>query len=58
MLLLPDGSYVVHVVTSSGEQHVHVSAGFAVTGAGEGGGPGGVPPSGAPPSAPGATTSS
>ena len=31
-MTLSDGSYVVHVVTSSGEQHVKVSKTFTVTG--------------------------
>ena len=30
---LPDGSYLVHVITSSGEVHVAVSKDFKVTGA-------------------------
>lgn len=42
---LPDGSYVVHVITSKGEYHVHVSKDFKVTGADQGGpGRGGPPP--------------
>ena len=36
---LPDGSYVVHVITSGGEQHVLVSKDLEVTGT-EQGGPG------------------
>jgi hypothetical protein len=32
VMKLDDGSYVVHVMTSSGEQHVKVSAKFKVTG--------------------------
>jgi hypothetical protein len=32
VMQLDDGSYVVHVMTSSGEQHVKVSAAFKVTG--------------------------
>lgn len=32
VMQLDDGSYVVHVLTSSGEQHVKVSAAFKVTG--------------------------
>ena len=40
---LGDGSYVVHVITSSGEYHVFVSKDFKVTGA-DTGGPGGPPP--------------
>lgn len=48
-LKLPDGSYLVHVITSdgSGEVRVLVSADFAITGTQEGGRPGGPP--GAPP---------
>lgn len=55
VLKLSDGSYVVHVITSSGEVHVKVSKAFVVTGVEQGGGP----PQGAAPSttAP-ATTSS
>jgi hypothetical protein len=34
---LPDGSYVAHVITSSGEYHVLVSKDFEVTGAQQGG---------------------
>src|SRR4051812_35055178 len=43
---LPDGSYVVHVIRSNGEIHVHVSKAFTVTGTDTGGpgGPGGPPP--------------
>ena len=42
---LSDGSYVVHVITSKGEYHVHVSKAFEVTGADQGGpGRGGPPP--------------
>jgi hypothetical protein len=53
VMKLPDGSYVVHVITSSGEYHVHVSKDFTVTGADQGGrgGPGGG-------GAPGASTKS
>ena len=40
---LDDGSYVVHVITSAGEEHVAVSKDFEVTGADQGG-PGGAPP--------------
>jgi hypothetical protein len=50
---LPDGSYVAHVMSSSGEYHVAVSKDFKVTGARQGGpgagGPPGAPPSGAAP---------
>jgi hypothetical protein len=64
---LPDGSYEVHVITSSGEYHVAVSKGFQVTGAqqggpggpggagGAGGVPGGAPPSGSIPASPGSS---
>lgn len=46
----PDGSYVVHVITSSGEQHVAVSKAFQVTGTVQGGPPqGGMPPQGGTP---------
>jgi hypothetical protein len=53
---LPDGSYVVHVITSNGEVHVLVSKQFTVTGADTGGPPAGVgvPPAGA--AAPGTTS--
>ena len=44
---LPDGSYVVHVITSSGEVHVAVSKDLRVTGTERGGPPAGAPPSGA-----------
>jgi hypothetical protein len=40
VMQLQDGSYVVHVITSSGEVHVAVSEHFEVTGVDEGG-PGG-----------------
>jgi hypothetical protein len=47
VMKLPDGSYVAHVITASGEYHVHVSKDFKVTGADQGGprggGPGGAP---------------
>ena len=53
VMKLGDGSYVVHVLTSSGEQHVAVTKDFKVTGAQQGGpgggGPGGAPPAGAAP---------
>ena len=47
IMQLPDGSYVAHVITSSGELHVTVSKAFKVTGT-EQGGPGGsgMPPGG------------
>jgi hypothetical protein len=57
VMKLDDGSYVVHVVTSSGEQHVLVSASFRVTGVQQGpphGFRGGAPGNGTPPSGPGA----
>jgi hypothetical protein len=44
VMQLQDGSYVVHVITSNGEQHVTVSKQFKVTGAQEGGPGGGAPP--------------
>ena len=44
---LQDGSYVVHVIQSSGEVHVLVSTAFKVTG--HQAGPGGVPGGQAPP---------
>ena len=53
IMQLPDGSYVAHVITSSGEVHVAVSSDFKVTGTEQGGPPtGGTPPSGSatPPS--------
>jgi hypothetical protein len=60
VMQLPDGSYVVHVITSGGEVHVAVSTAFAVTGTQQGP-PGlqGGPPSGTPPAAaaPGSTSS-
>jgi hypothetical protein len=40
VMKLPDGSYVVHVITSSGEVHVRVSKSFQVTGIDQGGPPG------------------
>ena len=39
VMQLPDGSYVVHVITSSGEVHVSVSKSFQVTGTEKGGPP-------------------
>ena len=53
VMKLPDGSYMVHVLTSGGgEYHVAVSKDFAVTGAQQGGpgGSGGPPQGAAPPS--------
>ena len=55
---LPDGTYVVHVLSASGEYHVHVSKDFKVTGAdqrgpgGPGGAPGAAAPGAIPPAAP------
>jgi hypothetical protein len=54
VMKLSDGSYVVHVITSRGEQHVTVSKDFKVTGTQQGGpgghdGAPGAPPSGAAP---------
>jgi hypothetical protein len=47
VMKLDDGSYVVHVITSSGEYHVAVSKDFKVTGAQQGGpGASGAPPAG------------
>jgi hypothetical protein len=54
VLKLPDGSYLAHVISSSGEVHVLVSSDFKVTGVQQGGPPGGgggAPPAGAPPAA-------
>jgi hypothetical protein len=50
VMKLDDGSYVVHVITSSGEYHVSVSKDFKVTGAQQGvpGGAQGSPPGTAP----------
>ena len=56
VMQLPDGSYVVHVITSNGEYHVHVSKSFGVTGADQGG-PGGAPGGGTPGAAPSGKTS-
>jgi len=50
VMKLSDGSYVVHVVTSSGEVHVKVSKAFAVTGVEQGGPPAGAAPSSSTPS--------
>jgi hypothetical protein len=57
---LSDGSYVVHVIQSSGgEVHVKVSKDFAVTGTETGPPAGAAPPSGAaPPASNGTTTQS
>jgi hypothetical protein len=49
---LPDGSYVVHVIGTNGEVHVHVTKDLRIDGT-DTGGPGGMPP-GAP--APSGTT--
>ena len=47
IMQLADGSYVAHVITSSGEVHVAISKDFKVTGTEQGGPPvGGTPPSG------------
>ena len=43
VMKLPDGSYEVHVITSSGEKHVEVSKDFKVTGVQTGGPPHGHP---------------
>ena len=50
-MMLPDGSYEVHVISAGGEVHVLVSKAFRVTGT-EQGGPG-APPAGGSQSAPG-----
>jgi hypothetical protein len=56
VMQLSDGSYVAHVITSSGEVHVAVSKDFQVTGTEQGGPPmGGTPPSGATPPSGGTT---
>jgi hypothetical protein len=52
VMKLPDGSYVVHVITANGEYHVTVSKDFQVTGADQGG-----PGAGGPPGARPGTTS-
>ena len=59
VMKLPDGSYMVHVLTSGGgEYHVAVSKDFKVTAAQQGGpggpagAPGGAPPSGSIPASP------
>ena len=60
VMQLPDGSYVVHVITSSGEDHVAVSSAFQVTGVEQRGGFGGRGGVGGPNDnggAPGVTTS-
>ena len=45
---LPDGSYVVHDITSNGELHIGVSKEFKITGTDAGGPPrGAAPPQGA-----------
>ena len=51
VMKLPNGSYVVHVVTSKGEYHVTVSRDFKVTGAQQGGPGHGGPPAGMHPPA-------
>jgi hypothetical protein len=51
VMKLSDGSYVVHVVTSSGEVHVLVSKDFKVTGTQQGPPGGGAPSTGTPPAA-------
>jgi hypothetical protein len=53
VMQLDDGSYVVHVLRSSGEVHVEVSKAFAVTGTEQG-----MPGGGAPPATAGTTTPS
>jgi hypothetical protein len=59
VMQLQDGSYVVHVITSSGEYHVLVSKDFVVTGADQSGpGRGALPPSGATAPSAGSGTSS
>lgn len=58
VMKLQDGSYVAHVITSSGERHVLVSKDFRVTGSQQGGP--GLPPGSTqqqPQSAPGAAGS-
>ncbi len=50
VMQLPDGSYVAHVITSSGEVHVAVSKDFKVTGTEQGGPPMGGTPGATPPS--------
>ena len=62
VMKLQDGSYVVHVVTSSGEKHVAVSKDFAVTGLEQGppgmGGTGTGVPGATAPGAQGGTSGS
>jgi len=55
VMKLQDGSYVAHVITTSGERHVLISKAFKVTGSEQGGpgGRGGAPPSQTAPSASG-----
>lgn len=55
VMQLPDGSYVAHVITSSGEVHVAVSKDFTVTGTEQGGPMGGGPGGAAPPAGSGTT---
>jgi hypothetical protein len=50
VMQLSDGSYVVHVITSTSEYHVHVSKDFQVTGVDQGGPGGGGAPGGTAPS--------
>jgi hypothetical protein len=58
VMKLADGSYVAHVITSSGELHVTVSKDYEVTGSQQGGpGAGGAPPAGAPSAPSGAAPS-
>jgi hypothetical protein len=50
VMQLQDGSYVAHVITTSGERHVLVSKAFKVTGSQQGGpGGGGAPGAGVAP---------
>ena len=48
VMKLQDGSYVAHVITTSGERHVLISKALKVTGSETGGPGGGAPPSGTP----------
>lgn len=58
VMQLDDGSYVVHVITSSGELHVTVSKDLEVTGSGQGGPGGGtMPPQGTAPQSPSSSSS-
>jgi hypothetical protein len=57
MFQLPDGSYVVHVFVSGGQElHVHVTKAFAIDGTDDGGGFGGPPQGGSGSGAPGGST--